>query len=95
MIIYCLFLFFGFITFDSSGNMRIYFMHLLFYILSGMIQLLAEPIILYMNLHMENILIGTTIEDFIRIILNVIFAIFFKMELGSFTFSRFLGSFCY
>ena len=32
MIVYCLFIFFGFIVFDSSGNMRINFMHF-FYIL--------------------------------------------------------------
>ena len=95
MIIYCIFLFFGFITFDSSGNMRANFMHLLIFIISGMIELLGEPIILYMNIHMENILIGSTIGDFIRIISSVFFVVFFKMDLGSFTLSRFLGSICY
>ena len=95
MIIYCFFIFFGFYFFDSSGNMKIYFNHLIIYILSGMIELLAEPIILYMNLHLENILIGITIGDFIRIISNAIFVVFLKMDLGSFTFSRLLGSFCY
>ena len=95
MIIYCLFLFFGFIIFDSSGNMRIHFIHLLLYIISGMIELLGEPIILYMNIHMENILIGATIGDFIRIISSVFFVVFFKMDLGSFTCSRLLGSICY
>ena len=95
MIIYCFLLFFGFIEFDSSGNMKINFIHLLIYICSGMIELLAEPIILYMNLHMENILIGITLGDLIRIISNVIFVIIIKMELGSFTLSRLLGSFFY
>ena len=95
MIIYCFLLFFGFIEFDSSGNMKINFIHLLIYICSGMIELLAEPIILYMNLHMENILIGITLGDLIRIISNVIFVIIIKMELSSFTLSRLLGSFFY
>ena len=95
MIVYCLFIFFGFIVFDSSGNMRINFMHLFLYIISGLIELLGEPIILFMNIHMENILIGATIGDFIRIFSSVFFAIFFKMDLWFFTFSRLLGSICY
>ena len=95
MIIYCFLLFFGFYYFDSSGNMKLFFNHLTLYIFSGMVELLAEPVILYMNLHMENILIGITIGDFIRIISNTIFVVFLKMDLGSFTCSRLLGSFCY
>ena len=95
MIIYSFIIFFGFITFDSSGNMKLNFIHLIIYIFSGLIELLVEPIILYMNLNMENILIGLTIGDSIRIISNVTFVILFKMDLGSFTFSRLLGSFCY
>ena len=95
MIIYSFLLFFGFITFDSSGNMKQNFIHLIIYIFAGLIELLVEPIILYMNLNMENILIGLTIGDSIRIISNVTFVVCFKMDLGSFTFSRLLGSICY
>ena len=95
MIIYCILLFFGFIIFDSSGNMKIYFMHLLIYIFCGLFEMIAEPVILYMNLYMENILIGITIGNFIRIISNVIFVLFLKFDLGSFTLSRLLGSICY
>ena len=40
MIIYCFLLFFGFITFDSSGNMKINFIHLIIYILCGMLELI-------------------------------------------------------
>ena len=95
MIIYCIFLFFGFILFDSSGAMKQNYTHLIIYIISGMLEILAEPIILYMNLHMENILIGKTIGNFIRIFANVIFVVYFKFNLGSFTCARFVGSFCY
>ena len=95
MIAYCFLLFFGFIAFDSSGNMKINCLHLLIYIFSGMIELLAEHIIIYMNLHMENILIGITLGDFIRIISNVILVVIIKIDLGSFTFSRLLGSIFY
>ena len=95
MIIYCFLLFFGFILFDSSGTMKENYIHLIIYIISGMLEILAEPIILYMNLHMENILIGKTFGNFVRIIANVIFVVYFKLNLGSFTCARFVGSFCY
>ena len=95
MIIYCILLFFGFILFDSSGAMKQNYTHLIIYIISGMLEILAEPIILYMNLHMENILIGKTFGNFIRIFANVIFVVYFKFNLGSFTCARFVGSFCY
>ena len=95
MIICCLLLFIGFITFDSSGSMRVNFIHLLIYIFCGMLELLGEPIILYMNLHMENILIASTLGNFVRIISNVIFVVLFKYDLGAFTSSQIMGSFCY
>ena len=95
MIIYCIFLFFGFIFFDSSGTMKQNYIHLIIYIISGMLEILAEPIILYMNLHMENILIGKTFGNFVRIVANVIFVVYFKFNLGSFTCARFFGSFFY
>jgi len=95
MIIYCIFLFFGFIVFDSTGTMKQNYIHLIIYIISGMLEILAEPIILYMNLHMENILIGKTFGNFVRIVANVIFVVYFKFNLGSFTCARFVGSFCY
>ena len=95
MIIYCIFLFFGFIFFDSSGTMRENIIHLIIYIISGFLEILAEPVILYMNLHMENILIGKTFGNFIRIVSNVIFVVYFKFNLGSFTCARLVGSFFY
>jgi hypothetical protein len=95
MIIYCIFLFFGFIIFDSTGTMKQIYIHLIVYIISGMLEILAEPVILHMNLHMENILIGKTLGNFVRIFTNVIFVVYFKLDLGSFTCSRFVGSFFY
>ncbi len=95
MIIYCIFLFFGFIFFDSSGTMKENIIHLIIYIISGFLEILAEPVILYMNLHMENILIGKTFGNFIRIVSNVIFVVYFKFNLGSFTCARLVGSFFY
>ena len=93
--IYCIFLFFGFIFFDSSGTMETNYVHLIIYIISGLLEILAEPVILYMNLNMENILIGKTLGNFVRIFANVIFVVYFKFNLGSFTCARFVGSFCY
>jgi O-antigen/teichoic acid export membrane protein len=95
MIIYCFLLFIGFITFDTSGNMKINIIHLMIYIFSGMSELLVEPVILYMNLHMENILIVSTIGNFVKIISNVFFVVFFKFDLWAFTLSQIIGSFCY
>ena len=95
MIIYCILLFFGFIIFDNSGTMRQNYNHSIVYIISGMLEILAEPVILYMNLHMENILIGKTFGNLVRIFANVFFVVYFKLNLGSFTCARFVGSFCY
>jgi hypothetical protein len=95
MIIYCFLLFIVFITFEISGNMKINIIHLMIYIFSGMSELLVEPVILYMNLHMENILIASTIGNFVKIISNVFFVVFFKFDLWAFTLSQILGSFCY
>ncbi len=77
MIIYCILLFFGFIIFDHSGTMRQNYNHSIVYIISGMLEILAEPVILYMNLHMENILIGKTFGNFVRIFANVFFCCLF------------------
>ena len=98
MIIYCFILFFGFIVFDRNNNLEGNYIQLFIYIISGMCEITAEPIIIYMNLHMENIQFGITLGNFIRIITNVFFVVIFKFDLWSFTCSRFLGSisyFCY
>jgi hypothetical protein len=75
--------------------MQTNYLHLIIYIISGLLEILAEPVILYMNLNMENILIGKTLGNFVRIFSNVIFVVYFKFNLGSFTCARFVGSFCY
>jgi hypothetical protein len=44
---------------------------------------------------MENILIASTIGNFVKIISNVFFVVFFKFDLWAFTLSQIIGSFCY
>ena len=95
IIICCFILFLGFIIFNSSETMQQNYIHLIIYIISAFLELLAEPIIIYMNLNMENILMGKTFGNCIRIVSNVIFVLYFKFDLGSFTCARFVGSFCY
>ena len=92
MIIYCLILFFGFIFFDKNNNLEGNYIQLFIYIFCGMFEITVEPIIIYMNLHMENIQFGITLGNFVRIISNVFLVIIFKFDLWSFTLSRFLGS---
>ena len=61
----------------------------------ALIELLCEPVILYMNLKVENKFIPITVSSLTRIITNTIFAVFFKLDLWSFTLSRIIGSLVY
>ena len=61
----------------------------------ALIELLCEPVILYMNLKVENKFIPITVSSLTRIITNTIFAVFFKLDLWSFTLLRIIGSLVY
>ena len=94
MLIFSVILYFSFIYFGGE-NISLKKTQLLIYILSALIELLSEPIIIYMNLYLENKQIAITIGNFSRVIFNVIFAAIFNLDIWSFTLSRIISSVFY
>ena len=92
--IFSIFLYFGFIYFGGENVSNNKF-QLLIYIFSGFIELLSEPIIIYMNVYLENKQIAISIGNFIRVIFNMIFAAGLHLDIWSFTLSRIIGSIFY
>ena len=90
-----IFIFFSFLFFTHSEQLHHNLIQLVIYMICGLLELLCEPIILYMNLKVENKFIPITISSLTRIITNTILAVFFKLELWSFTLSRVTGSLVY
>ena len=88
-------LFFCFVFFTHSTQLHNNLIQLIIYILSALIELLCEPVILYMNLKVENKFIPITVSSLSRIISNTILAVFFNLDLWSFTLSRIIGSSVY
>ena len=85
-----------FIFFAGSGSSRVseYKIHIFIFVLSAMIELVAEPAIIYLNVKIDKKyrLIGMTIANYSRLILNYLLAYFFGFDLWSFTLSRLLAS---
>ena len=94
MLIFSVILYFSFIYFGGE-NISLKKTQLLIYILSALIELLSEPIIIYMNLYLENKQIAISIGNFSRVIFNVIFAAIFNLDIWSFTLSRIISSVFY
>ena len=92
--IFSILLYFGFIYFGGENVSNNKF-QLLIYIFSGFIELLSEPIIIYMNLYLENKQIAISIGNFVRVIFNMIFAAGLHLDIWSFTLSRIIGSIFY
>ena len=88
-------IFYCFLFFTNSVQLHNNLIQLIIYMICALIELLCEPVILYMNLKVENKFIPITISSLSRILSNTIFAVFFKLELWSFTLSRIIGSFVY
>ena len=78
--------------FTDSERLHQNFIQLIIYILCGLLELLIEPVIMYMNLHMENKFLPITISSISRVITNTIFVAIFKMDLWGFTLSRIIGT---
>lgn len=90
--IVCIPLFFTFVYFaDSLKSAKI---HLAIYVASALLELTMEPVILYMNLKLENKhkLFASTIPTYIRVILNYVFAVTLNLNIWSFTLSRIVSS---
>ena len=71
------------------------YIQLIVYIACGLLELLIEPVIMHMNLHMENKFLPITISSLTRVITNTIFVSIFKMDLWGFALSRIIGSTVY
>ena len=81
--------------FTNSERLHENYIQLLIYILCGLFELIIEPVIMYMNLHMENKFLPITISSISRVITNTIFVVFFNMDLWGFTLSRIIGTTVY
>ena len=93
--ILCIIIFFCFMLFTDSERLHQNFIQLIIYILCGLLELLIEPVIMHMNLHMENKFLPITISSISRVITNTIFVALFKMDLWGFTLSRIIGTTVY
>ena len=81
--------------FTESERLHKNYIQLLIYIACGLFELIIEPVIMYMNLHMENKFLPITFSSISRVITNTIFVAFFNMDLWGFTFSRIIGTTVY
>ena len=81
--------------FTDSERLHQNFIQLIIYILCGLLELLIEPVIMHMNLHMENKFLPITISSISRVITNTIFVALFNMDLWGFTLSRIIGTTLY
>ena len=81
--------------FTDSKRLHQNFIQLIIYILCGLLELIIEPVIMHMNLHMENKFLPITISSISRVITNTIFVALFKMDLWGFTLSRIIGTTVY
>ena len=81
--------------FTDSERLHENYIQLIVYIACGLLELLIEPVIMHMNLHMENKFLPITISSITRVITNTIFVSIFKMDLWGFTLSRIIGSTVY
>ena len=81
--------------FTDSQRLHENYIQLLIYILCGLLELIIEPVIMYMNLHMENKFLPITISSISRVVTNTIFVAVFNMDLWGFTLSRIIGSTVY
>ena len=88
-------IFFSFMLLTDSQKLHENLIHLVIYIVCAFLELIIEPVIMYMNLHVENKFLPITISSLSRVISNTIFIAFFDMDLWSFTLSRIIGSSVY
>ena len=94
MIIFTLFMFIAFVVF-SNENVKNNSIQLIIFMICGLCELLVEPVIVYMNLKIENKRIGFSISALFRVVSNLLFAVLFKFDLWSFTIGRIIGTIGY
>ena len=81
--------------FTDSERLHENYIQLLIYIICGVLELIIEPVVMYMNLHMENKFLPITISSITRVVTNTVFVAFFGMDLWGFTLSRIIGTTVY
>ena len=81
--------------FTDSKGLHENYIQLIVYIFCGLLELIIEPVVMYMNLHMENKFLPITISSLSRVITNTIFVVIFNMDLWGFTLSRVVGTTVY
>ena len=87
--------FISFMIFTDSKRLHENYIQLMVYIICGLVELIIEPVIMHMNLHMENKFLPITISSISRVVSNTVFVSFFGMDLWGFTLSRILGTTVY
>ena len=85
-------IFFAFVLFTDSEKLHENLLQLFIYIICALVELIVEPVMMYMNLHVENKFLPITISSLSRVISNTIFIAFYDMDLWAFTLSRIIGT---
>ena len=91
----CIIIFLCFMIFTDSEKLHENYIQLLIYIVFSFLELIIEPVAMYMNLHMENKFLPIITSSISRMVSNTFFAVIFNMDLWSFTMSRIVGSSVY
>ena len=85
-----------FIYFGGSGDSKVseYKIHIFLYVLSALIELIGEPVVIYMNIKLDKKyrLIAMTLSNYTRLILNYLLAYLFGFDIWSFTLARLIAS---
>ena len=81
--------------FTDSDRLHENYIQLMVYIFCGLLENAIEPVIIYMNLHMENKFLPITISSISRVVSNSFFVAVLGMDLWGFTLSRIVGTTVY
>ena len=81
--------------FTDSDRLHENYIQLMVYIFCGLLENSIEPVIMYMNLHMENKFLPITISSISRVVSNSFFVAVLGMDLWGFTLSRIVGTTVY
>ena len=81
--------------FTDSDRLHENYIQLMVYIFCGLLENAIEPVIMYMNLHMENKFLPITISSISRVVSNSFFVAVLGMDLWGFTLSRIVGTTVY
>lgn len=85
-----------FIIFGGSNQSGLseYKIHIFLYVMAAMLELIGEPAVIYLNIKIDKQyrLISMTLANYTRLTLNYGLALYFGMDLWSFTLARFISA---